>query len=69
MDLVSGYIMAESLCRNQCTFVTVKVQVLVIILFSVLFSFILFLWIQSMEYWDAVSEKKKKSNNKKIQNM
>jgi len=31
--------MAESLCRNQCTFVTMKVQVLVIILFSILFFF------------------------------
>lgn len=28
--------MAKSLSRNQCTFVTVKVQVLVTILFSVL---------------------------------
>lgn len=46
--------MAESLCRNQCTFVTMKVQVLVIILFSVLF--ILLLQIQSMQYWDAASE-------------
>lgn len=51
--------MAESLSRNQYTFVTVKVQVLVTILFSILF--ILLLWIQSMQYWDAVSEKKPKT--------
>lgn len=47
-------IMVESLGRNQCTFVTVKVQVLVMILFSILFT--LLLWIQFMKYWDAVSE-------------
>ena len=35
-NLVSGSIVAESLRRNQYTFVTVKVQVLVMILFSVL---------------------------------
>lgn len=32
-NLVSGFIVAESLCRNQYIAVTVKVQVLVMILF------------------------------------